>query len=89
MTIASAVPPDLARVIEAFPKDASLIRRLFLADLSFRGACEDYRLACESLEAFVRRRRGVACPEIEDYRRVVHELQAEIREMIRASRGYA
>jgi hypothetical protein len=87
MTIVTATPPDLARVIEVFPEDVPLIRRLFLADRAFRGACEDYRLACEGLHAFARRRHDEPRPEIEEYERLVRELEAEMREMINAARG--
>lgn len=89
MTIAPAIPPDLARAIDAFPEDVPLIRRLFLADRTFRSACEDYRLAREGLDAFARLQREAPRPEIEDYQRLVRELEAEMREMINAARGRA
>lgn len=86
MTFAPPTSPDLTRALDAFPGDALLIRRLFLADRSFRSACEDYRLARESLAAFERVQCDVPQPEIEDYQRVVRELEAEMRDMIRTAR---
>ncbi len=84
----SPVPsPDLTSALEAFPEEVALVRELFLADRSFRGACEDYRLAREGLAAFERLRPGNPRPEVEDYRRLVRELEAEMRDMIQAARG--
>lgn len=89
MPIAPASSLDLSRVLDAFPEDASVIRRLFLADRFFRSACEDYRLAREGLVAFERLHRDAPRPEVEDYQRVVRELEAEMRNMIHAARGRA
>lgn len=89
MPPAPAAYPDLMSVLEAFPDHAPLVRRLFLADRSFRGACEDYRLAREGLAAFQRLRAGAARPEVDDYRQLVHELEAEMRQMLHAARGRA
>lgn len=87
MPLASAASPDLTSALEAFPDLAPLVRRLFLADRSFRSACEDYRLARESLAAFERLRGGEPRPEVDDYRRVLRELEAEMLQMIHAARG--
>ncbi len=89
MPIAPAISPDLTRALDAFPEDALLVRRLFLANRSFRSVCEDYRLARESLDTFERLRRDASRPEIADYHRVVRELEAEMRDMIQAARGRA
>jgi hypothetical protein len=68
MAYRSACHPDLAMVLARFPAEARLIRRLFLADRTFRSACEDYRLAQDGLAAFERisaatlRSRGVPQP---------------------------
>jgi hypothetical protein len=75
--------------LEAFPDHAPLVRRLFLADRSFRSACEDHRLALQGLAAFEQVRSGEPRPEVDDYRRVVRELQAEMRDMIMAAQGRA
>lgn len=89
MPNSAAPPPDLVRALQAFPDDAALIRRLFLADHSFRSACEDYRLACEGLFAFERLSGDGPRPEVQDYQRVVRELETEMRGMIQAARGRA
>jgi hypothetical protein len=87
MPPAPAQSPDLASALDAFPDEAALVRRLFLADRAFRGACEDYRLAREGLESFERLRRDGPRPEVDDYRRLVLELEAEMRDMIRSARA--
>jgi hypothetical protein len=87
----SATAPclDLASALDVFPEHAALIRRLFLADRSFRSACEDYRLACEGLATFGRLACETPRPEVADYQRLVRELEAEMRNMIHAARGRA
>lgn len=87
MPLAPAVSPDLTSALEAFPDLAPLVRRLFLADRSFRSACEDYRLAREGLAAFERLRGSEPRPEVDDYRRVLRELEAEMLHMIHAAQG--
>lgn len=89
MSPAPASITDLSSALEVFPEDASLVRRLFLADRSFRSACEDYRLAREGLASFGRLQGDPPRPEVEDYRRLVRELEAEMRGMIRAAQGRA
>jgi hypothetical protein len=89
MPPAPAACPELTHALGAFPDHALLVRRLFLADPSFRSACEDYRLALEGLTAFQRARSGEPRPEVDDYRRVVRELEAEMRVMILAVRDRA
>ncbi len=81
--------PDLASALDAFPEHAAFIRRLFLADRSFRSACEDYRLAREGLATFGRLACETPRPEVADYQRLVRELEAEMRNMIHAARGRA
>lgn len=89
MPAAPLSSPELAIALEAFPDHALLVRRLFLQDPSFRSACEDYRLAREGLATFAPGRRGEHRPELDDYRRVVRELEAEMRAMILAARDRA
>ncbi|MBP0466271.1 hypothetical protein J5Y09_20255 [Roseomonas sp. PWR1] len=83
----SAPHPELATVLARFPADARLIRQLFLADRAFRGACEDYRLAQDGLTSF--ERLSIATPrhEVEEYRPLVRELEAEILAMFAAGCG--
>jgi hypothetical protein len=80
--------PELARVLVRFPGEARLIRHLFMADPSFRSACDDYRLACEGLAKFAMTS-STTPREAEDYRTLVHELEAEIRSMLGGSGGAA
>ncbi|MBP0463704.1 hypothetical protein J5Y09_07260 [Roseomonas sp. PWR1] len=87
MPSAPSHSPELAIVLDVFPDEAPLVRRLFLADPAFRSACEDYRLARDGLESFERLRREGPRPEVEDYQRVVRELESEMRGMIRSARG--
>lgn len=78
---------DLDQTLRRFPDDSEAIRRLFLADPRFRGVCEDYRLATEALAGFLRRADALARPEIEDYRRVMAELESEIASLVQANRA--
>lgn len=87
MQLSSAPSRDLTKALDAFPDDAALVRRLFLADRFFRSACEDYRLAREGLDSFARMGREAPRPEVEEYRGVVLELEAEMRAMLGAARG--
>jgi hypothetical protein len=74
--------PELARILARFPQLRRLIRRRYLADQAFRGACEDYRLACEGLATFEGLATAAPRSEVEDYRRLVRELEAEILAMV-------
>ena len=79
--------PELARVLERFPGEAQQIRQLFLADRAFRSACDDYRLACEGLATFERLSASAPRCEVEEYRTLVRELEAEIMGMFAKSGG--
>ena len=85
MAIALRSQPALARVLDRFPEYGALIRRHFLMDTSFRGACEDYDLARQELAA--QQRADAAYSE--DYRRLIEELEQEIIAMLRCKRGPA
>jgi hypothetical protein len=78
--------PELSCALASFPEEAPLVRRLFFADRAFRSACEDDRLALEGLATFRRLGDGTRRPEVDDYQRVVSELEAELRAMVRAAR---
>ena len=67
MTDKDAETADLAQVVGRFPENAPLIRRLFLADASFRGVCEDYVLARDTLVRFQRLPDTQQRPEIAEY----------------------
>jgi hypothetical protein len=77
---------DLEQALQRFPADAAVIRRLFLADPCFRSVCEDYRLASEALAGFRRRPDAETRPEIEEYCRVMAELEAEIAALVGSGR---
>lgn len=65
-------------VTERFPELASPARKLYLRDDRFRSICEDLALAIGSLKSFEGRADAPLRPEIEDYRRVLSELDAEL-----------
>lgn len=68
---------NLELVIESFTGKGPLIRRLCLADQTFRGLCEDYGLARLCLARF-EKLDATHSQEIEDYRSVIAALEAEI-----------
>lgn len=61
-----------------------MIRRLFLADRSFRSVCEDYRIAREGLATFEALSALSPRSEVEEYRNIVRDLEAEIMATVRA-----
>ena len=73
---------DLARVLALFPERALGIREIFLKDESFRGICEDYGLACDSLARFEALPDARSRPEIAEYRSVIAELEQEIAALL-------
>lgn len=78
---------DLAKIIERFPGDGALIRRLALKDEAFRGICEDYVLACASLSWFEARSGAKERPEVADYRSVIAGLEEEVAQLLQQARG--
>src|SRR4051812_37801842 len=78
---------NLVQVLERFPKDASLIRRLWLANESFRTICEDYVLARDSLARFQAMPDAQQRPEIADYLSVIAGLEDEIAALLRSADG--
>ena len=68
----------LARAVARFPEAAAALRRLVSSDPEFRGICEEYALAQESLARFEAREDAAVRPEIGDYRTVIAELETEI-----------
>ena len=71
--------------IERFPASASVVRRLYLSDKSFREACGDLALSIASLRSFEARPDAHLRPEVEDYRQLLRELEAELRLYIDAA----
>ena len=78
---------DLAHVLERFPEAKVLIRRMFLADRSFRSVCEDYALARDTLARFQAMPNGRQRPEVADYVSVIAGLEGEIIAFIRNAGG--
>ncbi|MHA3979831.1 hypothetical protein ACW9UR_19315 [Halovulum sp. GXIMD14794] len=66
------------QVSERFPDRALLIRRLYLRDEGFRAVCEDLALTLSSLRRFEARPDAHLRPEVDDYRTVLCELEAEL-----------
>ena len=68
----------LKQVLSLFPEQSLAVRELFLRDEGFRGLCEDYALACDTLVRFEVLPDADQRPEIPDYRSVISELEKEI-----------
>jgi hypothetical protein len=68
-----------------FPGSANALRRLALSDPEFRGLCEDYALAKESLARFEARPDAAVRPEVGDYRSVIAELEMEFGRFLRGA----
>ena len=58
---------------------------LVLSDPPFRGICEEYALAQQSLARFEGRADAAERPEVGDYRRLIAELEAEIGGFLQAA----
>lgn len=85
MSRADAAHAGLTLVVSRFPEKAALVRRLALRDEGFRGLCEDYALAKQSLAGFEARKDAAVRPEIADYRTVIGELEDEIAGFVSAA----
>jgi hypothetical protein len=79
---------DLSHIIARFPDDAALIRRLVLKSEMFRGICEEYKLARESLSWFEGRPDAPNRPEIADFRSIISGLEWEIEQLLAKSRPH-
>ena len=67
------------QVIQRFPDNVVVVRRLFLSDAHFRAVCEDYALCIASLRRFEARPDAGLRPEVDDFRRIRVELELELR----------
>lgn len=74
------------RVLERFPKDAALVRRLFLSDTEFQSICEDYVVALDALAHFRERPDADRRPEVAEYEALIEELEKEIGTLVDAAR---
>lgn len=77
---------NLTVIIERFPGNGALIRRLALKDEVFRAICEEYALACGSLSWFEARPDASERPEIADYKSVIAGLEDEIAQFLQNAR---
>jgi hypothetical protein len=73
---------DLAKVLDLFPEKSVAVRELFLRDEVFRGLCEDYALARDTLVRFQAMPDADHRPEVSDYRSLISELEKEIADML-------
>ena len=87
MTDASAVRTELDRVIERFPGEEALARRLFVTHPAFRSACEDYHLARQGLANFEKLAALAPRSELAEYKALVRDLEAELMAMFTAADG--
>jgi hypothetical protein len=81
-----AAQPQLSPVIARFPAQEALARYLFRTHPTFRSVCEDYCLAAEGLAKFEALPANAPRPEIEEYRNLMRELEAELRSLFSATR---
>ncbi|MCA1300560.1 hypothetical protein [Stappia indica] len=73
-------------VVARFPKQASIVRRLYLSDEHFRAVCEDYLLCINSLTKFEARPDANSRPEVAEYRQLRQELELEMATYVKASK---
>jgi hypothetical protein len=73
------------QVVERFPEQMEMVRRLYLSDEQFRSICEDFSLSVDSLRRFERRPDAHLRPEVDDYRTLLRELEDEIRSYLAAA----
>ena len=74
---------DLSAVLQRFPEDAGLIRRLVLENPMFRELCDDYALARATLDTLNRTSASEKQAEkIADYVSFVAELDQELSELL-------
>lgn len=69
-------------VIARFPDMGTTVRQLYLRDEEFRTICEDLGLAIDSLRHYQDRPDADLRSEIDDYRKLLHELEEELREYL-------
>jgi hypothetical protein len=77
----------LEHAMARFPGSANVLRRLALSAPEFRGLCEDYALAKESLARFEARPDASERPEVGDYRSVIAELEGELGQFLNVAKG--
>jgi hypothetical protein len=75
-------------IMELFPDQALVIGRLLLRDRKFRGLCEDYMLAHDTLANFHAMTDSVSDEIIAEYRLLLSELEAEISASLRVAKEH-
>lgn len=75
----SAISSHLAKVRQLFPERGEAVSELALRSETFRSLCEDYGLAMETLRQMELRNRPQDVEKMHDYRRLLHELERELR----------
>jgi hypothetical protein len=75
---------SLKCALERFQDKSAIVRRLFSESETFQGICADYLLARDALTGFEKScRKAGAAPPIEEYRKLVSDLEEEIASVIR------
>ncbi len=82
MTCPDAARPNLATVLERFPDDAVLIKRLVSRERTFRSICDDYDLVRMTLAKFEKLPDAQNRPEVPDYQVLIAELEKEIADYL-------
>lgn len=79
-------PHPSGRVLERFPQNAALIRRLFLSSTEFQSICEDYAVAHDTLTHFREHPDADLRTEVAEYEVLIGELELEIASLVEAAR---
>ena len=75
---------DLRQVLELFPDQNSLVRRLVVVDETFRSICEDYALAKATLATLeAGKPTDQQAAELADYRVLIADLERELGEALK------
>jgi hypothetical protein len=78
------LPLHVAAVANLLSARKAQIERFVMRSAQFRGLCEDYGLAVETLELLERRNLPGDAQRVAEYRRLAEELAEDIREMFRS-----
>lgn len=77
--------PDLVLVLRHFPDQSARIRRLYLSSNSFRSLCEDYDLACRTMDGIEAALRAGRLGEAEEFGTMIAALRNEIAMVLASS----
>jgi hypothetical protein len=78
---------ELADLIQRFAMHGLTFRRLYKHDAEFRAACDDHQAAVAAMHHFAATS-VTASNRVEEYRRLVKELEAEIEARLSASEAH-